>query len=123
MVTGASSGDNGTAAGGGARWDDGTEQKREEREDGEHRELTLELMARTERSEEGRRRRGGARQSSAGAEGATPCSREGASRLDCAGVEGEELEAELMAGSAGLGAAGLDGEVRWPADGQELDSV
>ena len=47
--------------------------------------------------------------------GATACLREGASWLDSAGVEGEELEAELMAGSAGLGTVGGDGEVRRPA--------
>ena len=61
MVAGVSSGDHGAATGGGAQWDDGTGQKREGGEDGQHRELTLEVMVRTARSEEERRRRGGAR--------------------------------------------------------------
>ena len=66
LVAGVSSGDHGAAAGGGDRWDDGTEQKREGGEDGEHRELTLEVMATTARHGEAGRRRHGARRDGRG---------------------------------------------------------
>ena len=66
LVAGVSSGDHGAVAGGGARWDDGTAQKRERGEDGEHRELTLEVMAMTARHGEAGRRRHGARRGGRG---------------------------------------------------------
>ena len=66
LVAGVSSGDHGAAAGGGARWKDGPEQKREGGEDGEHRELTLEVMATMERHGEAGRRCHGARRGGRG---------------------------------------------------------
>ena len=47
--------------------------------------------------------------------GTAACSRERASRLDSAGGEGEDLEAETTAAMASSGAAGGDGTVRRPA--------